>query len=263
MHEARLEDAGLEVQGRGDGPYESGMREPSRSAGLERDLAALEMFARVAAHELMAPLIAAETRARLLEDELHDRDDGRASADLQDLIRVLSRMHQLVETLLHDARSSGMPLERKPVNLQRLFTDAVESLEGEIRAYEVRILATELPVVEGDGVLLGVVFNNLLVNALRYGPRNGGDVWIRARRERAQWRISVTSQGDTIPAQDRTRIFERYSRGSHERRTVGAGLGLAICRSIVERHGGIIGVAPVRAGGNRFYFTIPASRRPT
>ena len=115
MHEARLEDAGLEVQGRGDGPYESGMRDPSRLAGLERDLAALEMFARVAAHELMAPLIAAETRARLLEDELHDRDDGRASADLQDLIRVLSRMHQLVETLLHDARSSGMPLERKPV----------------------------------------------------------------------------------------------------------------------------------------------------
>ena len=259
MHEARLKDAGLEAQGREDGPHESSKREPSRLAGLERERAALEMFARVVAHELMAPLIASETRARLLDDQLRDRDVGRASADLQDLIRGLSRMRQLVETLLHDARSSGVPLERKPVNLQQLVTDAIESLDAEIRAYEVRVLAAELPVVEGDSVLLGVVVNNLLLNALRYGPRNGGDVRIRARRERAQWRISVTSQGATIPAEDRTRIFEPYSRGTHERRTAGAGLGLAICRSIVERHDGIIGVAPVRAGGNRFYFTIPAT----
>jgi signal transduction histidine kinase len=73
-------------------------------------------------------------------------------------------------------------------------TDGIESLDAEIRAYEIRALAGELPVVEGDGVLLGVADNNLLLNALRYGPRNGGDVRIRARRERAQWRISVTSQ---------------------------------------------------------------------
>ena len=264
MQDASPEDAGLEAQGRrGEAPYGSGGRGSSRQAGLERERATMEMFARVAAHELMAPLIASETRARLLEDQLHDHDVGRAGANLQDLIRGLSRMRQLVDTLLRDARSCGMPLERKPVNLQQLVTDAVESLDAEIRAYQVRVLAAELPVVEGDGALLGVVFNNLLLNALRYGPRNGGDVRIRARRERAQWRISVTSQGETIPVDDRTRIFERYSRGTHERRIVGAGLGLAICRSIVERHGGIIGVAPVRAGGNRFYFTIPATLRPT
>jgi light-regulated signal transduction histidine kinase (bacteriophytochrome) len=116
MQHASPEQAGLEVQGRrGDGPHESGKRGPSRLAGLERERAAKEMFARVAAHELMATLIASETRARLLEDQLHNRDDGRAGADLQDLIRVLSRMRQLVETLLHDARSSGVPLERKAV----------------------------------------------------------------------------------------------------------------------------------------------------
>ena len=262
MQDASPEDAGLEAQGRrGEAPYGSGGRGSSRLAGLERERAAMEMFARVAAHELMAPLIASETRARLLEDQLHDHDVGRAGANLQDLIRGLSRMRQLVDTLLRDARSCGMPLERKPVNLQQLVTDAVESLDAEIRAYQVRVLAAELPVVEGDGALLGVVFNNLLLNALRYGPRNGGDVRIHARREAAQWRISVASQGDTIQAEDRARIFEPYSRGTHERRVAGAGLGLAICRSIVERHGGIIDVAPVRAGGNRFYFTIPDTRR--
>jgi signal transduction histidine kinase len=64
--------------------------------------------------------------------------------------------------------------------------------------------------------------------------------------------------GPTIPLEDRARVFEPYRRGAHERRIAGAGLGLTICRSIVERHGGVIGVTPLRAGGNRFYFTLPA-----
>ena len=115
--------------------------------------------------------------------------------------------------------------------------------------------------VQGDAILLGAVVNNLLINALRYGPRKDCEVRIDARRERAHWQISVTSQGPTISMQDRARIFEPYHRGTHERRVAGAGLGLTICRSFVERHDGVIGVAPVDAGGNRFYFTIPATKR--
>ena len=71
------------------------------------------------------------------------------------------------------------------------------------------------------------------------------------------------SRGPTIPKEDRARIFEPYRRGTHERRVAGAGLGLTICRSFVERHNGEIGVVPARAGGNRFYFTIPALERPS
>ena len=112
-------------------------------------------------------------------------------------------------------------------------------------------------------MLLGVVVNNLLLNALRYGPRTGGDVRIRARRERARWRISVTSQG---PA-SRPRTAPASSSPTPAERTNAAprapDLAWRSAVSIVERHGGIIGVAPVRAGGNRFYFTIPATRRPT
>ena len=219
MQEASPEDAGLEVHGRrGDRPYESGKREPSRLAGLERERAALEMFASVAAHELMAPLIASETRARLLDDQLRDRDVGRASADLQDLIRGLSRMRQLVETLLHDARSCGVPLERKPVNLQQLVTDAIESLDARD------------PRLRGPRPCRRAAGRRGRQRAARsrgqqpppqraaLRPRNGGDVRIRARRERAQWRISVTSQGATIPAEDRSGIFEPYSRGTHANR---------------------------------------------
>jgi len=246
--------------GRGGGKNGTWVPEESRLVTLERERAALELFAGVAAHELMAPLIAAETHARLLEQQARERFDGSESLDLHELLRVLSRMRLLVETLLHEARSSANPLERRPVSLQRLVEGAIELLAREIAARDARVIAAELPVVEGDEVLLGGVVNNLLLNALRYGPRNGGEVRIDARRARTHWQISVTSQGPTIPLEDRVRIFEPYHRGAHERRVAGAGLGLTICRSIVERHDGVIGVAPTAAGGNRFYFTLPADQ---
>ena len=229
----------------------------------ERERTAMETFAGVVSHELMEPLITAQTFARLIQEQLQDRVHGNTRGDLDSLIRVISRMHLLVETLLLDARSVGRPLERTPVSIQRLVQDSIELLAGEIRARDARILAADLPVVEGDAVLLGAVVNNLLINALRYGPRKDCEVRIDARRERAHWQISVTSQGPTISMQDRARIFEPYHRGTHERRVAGAGLGLTICRSFVERHDGVIGVAPVDAGGNRFYFTIPATKRQT
>lgn len=235
----------------------------SRVVELERERAAMEIFARAAAHELMEPLITAQTLARLIEEQLQDRADRNTRSDLDDLIRAVSRMRLLVETLLLDARSHGQPLERRPVSLEGLVRDGIESLKREIRARDVRILATDLPVVQGDAVMLGSVVNNLLTNALRYGPRKDGEVRIEACREPAHWRISITSQGPTLSMQDRVRIFEPYRRGTHERRVAGAGLGLTICRSFVERHDGVIGVAPAGAGGNRFYFTIPAIALPT
>ena len=246
----------------GAGSDETGEQQRSGRAVLDGKPTALEMFAGVAAHELMSPLVVAEACARMLAERLDDPADSSTCEEVTGLIRVLSRMRILVETLLEDARSSGGPLERRNVSVQRLVDDAIELLGNEIRAHRTRVVAVGLPVVQADPVLLGAVVNNLLLNALRYGPRFGGEVRFRARRERASWRISVTSQGPTIPVEDRARIFEPYFRGSHERRAAGAGLGLAICRSFVERHGGEIGVAPGRAGGNRFHFTIPRAAQP-
>jgi signal transduction histidine kinase len=231
----------------------------SRRAEAERERAAIELFTGAAAHELMEPLITAETLARSIEEQLDERADGATRCDLECLVRAVSRMRLLVETLLLDARSHGRPLERRPVSLEGLVRDSIALLDREIRARDARILATDLPVVRGDAVMLAAVVNNLLVNALRYGPRKDGEVRIEARRERTDWKVSVTSRGPTLSMQDRARIFEPYRRGTHERRVAGAGLGLTICRSFVERHGGVIGVAPAGAGGNRFHFTLPAT----
>ena len=118
----------------------------------------------------------------------------------------------------------------------------------------------ELPDVLADEALIGAVFSNLLINALKYGPRSQWrrSAWTR-RCVDTDWRFSVQSQGPMIPAQDRDRVFEPYNRGRGERRARGAGLGLTICRQIVQRHGGQIGVTATGQGENRFCFTLPAT----
>ncbi len=246
---------------RGDDNY--GVSEAQRPDEAERERDAVELFAGAAAHELMEPLIVAETLALSIEEQLEDRVDDATRGDLERLVRAVSRMRLLVETLLLNARSHGRPLERSPVSLESVVQDSMALLEREIRARDARILAADLPVVQGDAVMLAAVLNNLLVNALRYGPRTDGEVRIEARREPAHWEISVTSQGPTLSTHDRALIFEPYRRGTHERRVAGAGLGLTICRSFVERHGGAIGVEPAGPDGNRFHFTIPAMTLPT
>ena len=113
-----------------------------------------------------------------------------------------------------------------------------------------------MPLVDADESLIAAVFMNLLVNALKYGPRQGATVRVGAVRLPGGWRFCVESEGEAIAVADRERIFELHQRGRGERRTRGSGLGLFISRQIVERHGGEIAVGPA-AGGNRFSFTLP------
>jgi signal transduction histidine kinase len=122
----------------------------------------------------------------------------------------------------------------------------------------VGVKVVTLPVVRGNESLLRGLFANLLLNGLKYSSRNQPQLSVEVSREGDFWRFSVLSQGPTIPVEDRERIFEPYQRGRGERRARGTGLGLTICRRIVERHGGEIGVAPAVGGGNRFHFTLPA-----
>jgi signal transduction histidine kinase len=230
-----------------------------RVDALEQEKEALERFAGMAAHELLEPLVMAEAYAMQVADEVGDRLTRETRADLDKLLRGASRMRLLVETLLHDARSAGQPLDRKPVDLGQIVPESIELLSHEIHAQGATVRVGSLPVVQGDALLLSGVISNLLLNAVRYGPR-GGEVELSARHTRDGWRVAVSSRGPTIARGDREQIFQAFSRGKHERRICGTGLGLAICRSIVERHDGRIGVLPLRPFGNRFFFTLPDPR---
>jgi len=227
----------------------------ARVAELERDRAQLERFAAVAAHEMSEPLVTTETRATLLLERLGERADPESRSDLEALARSAAKLRLVVDTLLHQARS-GASLRRESVDLSQVMDDCLDLLWHEIRCRGARIGVRALPRVMGEPPLLATVMKNLLSNALRYGPRKGGAIRIDASRVATAWRISVVSEGSPIPLEDRLRIFSPFERGRDQRPNEGAGLGLAISRQIVERHGGTLGVEP-RPRSNRFYFTIP------
>jgi light-regulated signal transduction histidine kinase (bacteriophytochrome) len=230
----------------------------ARVAELEHEKAELEAFAAVAAHELVEPLVMTEAYAAMIGDQLDEDLFPEAREDLEAMARGAARTRLLAETLLHDARSGGRHLERRPVDLNAVVRDSLTLLRPEIRARGAVIEIDELPEVLGDEALLGGVFTNLLINALKYSPRRETIIRVTVAAHGADWLFEVESGGRTIAPQDRLRIFEPFRRGPGERRTRGAGLGLAICRRIVERHGGQIGVTAADGPGNRFFFTLPA-----
>ncbi len=231
----------------------------ARVAQLEREKADVEAFAAVAAHELVEPLVMTEAYAAILSDRLSDPEHADSRRDLDALGRGVARMRLLAESLLYDARASERPLERKPVDMHAVARDCLALLGPEIASRGARVELAEMPGVLGEEALLSGVISNLLINALKYSPRQGAGIRIGGTREESVCSFFVESEGPTIPTEDRTRIFRAYQRGLGERRATGSGLGLAICRRIVERHGGEIGVAAANGSGNRFFFTLPAA----
>jgi signal transduction histidine kinase len=229
-----------------------------RVTELEREKADVEAFAAMAAHELLAPLVMIDAYAATVSERVdEDRDPG-SLRDLDALRRGAVRTRLLAETLLHDARCRGRPLRRRPIDVNLVVRECLTLLAPEIESRGAEVQVAALPEVCGEETLISALFTNLLTNALKYGPRDGGKILVDATLENASWRFSVQSQGPTIPAADRERIFGPYHRGRGERRARGASLGLTICRQIVERHGGQIGVRAANGGDNSFYFTLPA-----
>lgn len=228
-----------------------------RISELEHEKEAVEGFAAVAAHELLTPVVMMDACAATVCDRMDGTLDDDSRRDLDALRRGAARSRLLVETLLHHARAHDRPLQCGPVDTQIVVCECATVLAPELRARNAVIEAGELPRVNAEEVLIGAVFMNLLVNALKYGPRQGGTIQVDDRAEDSLWRFAITSEGPVIPVADRLRIFEPYQRGRGERRVRGGGLGLAICREIVNRHGGSISVAPARGGGNVFSFTLP------
>ena len=234
------------------------LRLSARIEQLEHERTQFEDFAAMAAHELLQPLVMTEAYATQVAERAGHGLDLNSRHDLDAIVRISARVRLLVDGLLASARESGRPLRREQVDLSNVIEDCVRMLDTEIQTRNARLDIDPMPVVEGDPVLLSGVFSNLLSNALKYGPRTGGDIRVTAERGEAGWTFAVQSLGPAIAEEGRDRIFEAWERGPDERRARGAGLGLAIVRHIIERHGGEVGVTTPSGSSNRFFFTLPA-----
>ena len=179
------------------------------------------------------------------------------------------RMNAMVSNLLDMARlqSGAVRLNRDWQPIEEVVGTALVSVGAALAGHTVRTaLAPDLPLVAFDAVLIERVFANLLENAAKYTPI-GSEVTVSARAVSPDLLVSVADNGPGLPAGREERLFEKFSRGERESATPGVGLGLAICRAIVEAHGGRIWVesvaAPAPHHGARFFFTLPLGTPPS
>ncbi|CAL9397570.1 Adaptive-response sensory-kinase SasA [Streptomyces sp. enrichment culture] len=225
---------------------------------LQRAFTAQQRFVGNASHELRTPLAINRT---LLE--VHLSDPG-APVELQQLGKTLlatnERSEQLVEGLLLLARSDNQIVERKPVNLAEVATQAIDQVHAEAEAKGVEIRSRHKPaVVQGNGVLLERIALNLVQNAVRYNVADNGWVEVTTDVEHGQAIMVVSNTGPVVPAYEIDNIFEPFRRLRTERTgsDKGVGLGLSIVRSVARAHGGHISAQPREGGGLVVRVTLP------
>jgi signal transduction histidine kinase len=149
-------------------------------------------------------------------------------------------------------------LEIEPVPLHSVVEEVLDSLAPmvEDRSAEI-VVSPGLPTVTGDRGQLVQLLQNLVSNAIKFGPEEAGRVRIGATRGEGAWRIAVTDQGPGIAPHDQERIFEPFRRLRGTGHQPGTGLGLAICKRVAENHGGALTVQTPSDGGAKFVFTLP------
>ncbi len=233
------------------------------NAELHRSNAELENFAYIASHDLQEPLRMIGAYAQLVEKRYGSAldDDGREFLNFMgDGSR---RMKQMIDDLLAYSRVGRGEPALVPVSLEDIVDSALINLAAAIKDTQAEIVRpTPLPVVLGEPPLLTRLLQNLLGNALKYQePGRVPRITIAAQAVPEGWQVSVSDNGIGIPVDSRERIFQIFQRLHTRTAYAGTGIGLAIAKKIVERHGGRIWVEDAKGGGSVFHFTLGAASK--
>jgi signal transduction histidine kinase len=230
----------------------------ARTEDLQRSNAELEQFAYVASHDLQEPLRKVASFCQLLQRRYAGRLDEKADQYIEHAVDGAKRMQQLINDLLAFSRVGRTAQRREEVSCAVLLAQAWANLGPAVRASHATIEVGDLPVVLGETSLLTAVFQNLLSNALKFAGEQAPRISVSARREGEQWLFSFSDNGIGIPAEYAERIFVIFQRLHDRAAYPGTGIGLAMCRKIIEYHGGRIWLDTTVTSGARFCFTLPA-----
>jgi signal transduction histidine kinase len=230
----------------------------ARAAELQRSNAELEQFAYVASHDLQEPLRKVTSFCQLLQRRYAGQLDEKADQYIEFAVDGAKRMQVLINDLLAFSRAGRSEEDLGPVACDAALAGATANLSAQIAAVGAVIEAGPLPAVRAQLTLMTMVFQNLLSNALKFKGERPPRIAVTAERDGAFWSFSVTDNGIGIEPQYADRVFLIFQR-LHERAAYpGTGIGLAMCRKIIEYFGGRIWLDAGVGDGARFCFTVPA-----
>jgi light-regulated signal transduction histidine kinase (bacteriophytochrome) len=225
---------------------------------LERSNAELEQFAYVASHDLSEPLRMVTSYLQLLQRRYGDALDDDADEFIRYAVDGATRMRSLIDALLDYSRVGRVTARREPVDTAALVDRVAEVLTAGREGPPPVVERGELPVVDGDPEALTQVFQNLLGNALKFTPADRpARVEVGAEPQGSGWVFTVADDGIGFDDAHAERIFRMFQRLHGREEYPGTGVGLAIARKVVERHGGRIWAEARPEGGARFRFELP------
>jgi PAS domain S-box-containing protein len=232
----------------------------ARNDELKRVNAELEQFTRTASHDLREPLRNVALHAEVLGRHYADTLDESGRESLSFIVDSARRMQALIQDLLAYARTTGVTEEpRELIDSNEALSSALTNLSEAIRESAAEITHEHLPRLRIHRLHLEQLFQNLIGNAIKYKKLGPPRIHVSAELVEGRWRFAVRDNGIGISDPDKTHIFDAFKRLHSAARYPGTGIGLAICRKVVERYDGTIWVESEPGKGSTFLFTFPAA----
>jgi PAS domain S-box-containing protein len=230
-----------------------------KSEELARSNLELQQFAYIASHDLQEPLRAISGFTELLEKRYKGQMDERADKYINFIIDGTKQMNQVIFDLLEYSRVQTKAHEFGLIDMNTSLKQALRNLQASIKEKDAVITADPLPKISADGVQITQLFQNLIGNALKFQkPETTPEIHVSVREQGDAWIFSVTDNGIGIDPRYSERIFKIFQRLHAKGEFEGTGIGLAICRRIVERHRGEITLLSEPGVGSTFSFTLPS-----
>jgi len=228
-----------------------------RTAQLKRSNEDLEQFAYIASHDLQEPLRMVTRYVTLLRDRYQAHAEPKTQEFIGFALDGTTRMQELIQALLAYSRvdTQGQPFA--PTDCNRVLERALLNLKVAIDESHAAITLKPLPTLMADGVQLGQLFQNMIGNAIKFRGERSPEIQVTATQEADHWHFRVQDNGIGIAEEHFQRIFVLFQRLHSPAKYPGTGIGLALCKKIVERHGGRIWVESQPGHGSTFHFTLP------
>ncbi|MBN2476093.1 MAG: response regulator [Pirellulales bacterium] len=226
-----------------------------RAQDLARSNRELDDFASVVAHDMRSPLLTISGYCQLLQEACAGQLPGESSEYLDHIVGGVERINGLIEGLLDYARAGRSEEPFRPVDLESVLVQAKANLEVAIQESRAQFEVGSLPEVAGNHALLVQLFQNLIGNAIKFRGPSEPLLRLSATRVDDRWQFALQDNGIGIDPGDFERVFKVFER-LHGKAYPGSGIGLAVCKKIVERHGGAIWVESKPDCGTTFFFTL-------